>query len=74
MEEPTERWTISEVADFLGAASTGSARRTLSRWGVRAIGRRAGRGGESEYDAGQIRAAHAARPGRGARTDLTKEH
>ena len=70
MDEPTERWTIREVAEVIGAASTGSARRTLSRWGVRAIGRRPGRGGESEYDADEVRAAHAARPGRGHRSDL----
>lgn len=65
-----ETWTITEAAAYLRAASTGSARRTLSRWGVTAVGRQPGRGGESLYDADQVRAAKAARPGRGARTDL----
>jgi hypothetical protein len=70
LKEP-DLWTIAAVAEHIGATTTGSARKTLSRWGVRAVGREAGRSGESLYDAEQVRAAHAARPGRGARTDLT---
>ncbi|MGW4954563.1 hypothetical protein [Streptomyces parvulus] len=69
--EPTT-WTLAEVADYIGAASTGSARRTLSRWGVRATGREPGRGGASLYDREEVKAAKAARPGRGARSDLKK--
>jgi hypothetical protein len=69
MPDVTERWTLTEVTAYLGAASTGSARRTLSRWGVRAISRLPGCGGESEYDADEVRSAKASRPGRGARTD-----
>lgn len=68
-----ERWTLTEAAEHLGHTgpnATGSARRTLSRLGVKAVGRQPGRGGESEYDAYEVRRAHAARPGRGARTDL----
>lgn len=66
-----ELWTIATVAEHIGATTTGSARKTLSRWGVKPVGREAGRSGESLYDPERVRAAHAARPGRGARTDLT---
>ena len=62
-------WTITQVADYLGAASTGSARKTLHRWGVHAVGRQPGRAGASLYNAEQVRTARAGRPGRGARTD-----
>ena len=70
--DPPEHWTIAQVTEFLGAASPGSARRTLSRWGVRAAAYVAGVRGrpEARYDAQQVRDAHASRPGRGARTDL----
>lgn len=54
-------WTIQDVAGYLGAASTGSARKTLSRWGVKAVGRLPGRGGMSLYDPDTVRAAHKAR-------------
>lgn len=68
-----ELWTAAQVAEYLGAASPGSARRTLSRWGVQAAeyahdpasGRVAAR-----YRADDVRAAKTGRPGRGARTDL----
>lgn len=67
-----ERWTITEVADFLGTASTGSARRTLSRWGVRAVEYVPGASGrpQARYDAQEVREAFESRPGRGTRTDL----
>lgn len=65
----SEQWTIGQVATFIDAASTGSARRTLSRWGVKATGRQPGRAGQSLYDAEQVRTAKAGRPGRGYRTD-----
>jgi hypothetical protein len=70
-EEP-ERWTIAEVADYLGAKSTGSARRTLSRWRVKAVARQPGRDGQNLYDPQEVRDARAARPGQGKRTDLNK--
>jgi hypothetical protein len=63
-----ERWTISQVAEHLGytgASATGTARKQLSRWGLVAVGRAPGRGGESLYAADQVQAAHAARPGKG---------
>jgi hypothetical protein len=37
MPEP-ELWTIAEAAAHIGTPSAGSARRTLSRWGVAAYG------------------------------------
>ncbi|MFE2346502.1 hypothetical protein [Kitasatospora cineracea] len=68
-----ELWTAAQAAEYLGAATPGSARRTLSRWGVKAAeyapdpnsGRVTAR-----YRADDVRAAKADRPGRGARTDL----
>lgn len=62
-------WTIADVTTFLGMASTGSARKTLSRWGVQAVARQPGRAGASLYDPEQVRAARKAAPGQGARTD-----
>lgn len=61
-------WTISRVAEYLGysgPSATGSARKQLSRWGVSAVGRAPGRGGEALYRADQIQAAQSARPGKG---------
>lgn len=74
MPETPGHWTIAQVAEYLGAASTGSARRTLSRWGVRAVAYVPGPTGrvEARYDAQAVRAARAQRPGRGARTDLDR--
>jgi hypothetical protein len=69
----TRLWTIADVAEFLGAASTGSARKTLSRWGVAAVARQPGRAGASLYDPEQVRAARASAPGQGARTDRTTD-
>jgi hypothetical protein len=70
-----ETWPLSRVAEHLGfggepATAAGSARKQLSRWGLLAVGRAPGRGGESLYAADQVQAAHAHRPGRGKRTDL----
>lgn len=65
-----DRWSIATVAEHIGASTTGSARKTLSRWGVKPVAREAGQAGQSLYDPEQVRAAAAARPGRGARTDL----
>ena len=67
-ESPT--MTLAEVVAYIGAASEGSARKTLSRWGVSAVGREPGRGGASLYDRTEIREAKAGRPGRGHRSDL----
>ncbi|QKW31476.1 hypothetical protein HUT11_35525 (plasmid) [Streptomyces seoulensis] len=67
-------WTIDEVAAFFeyeGASATGSARKTLSRLGVAAAARQPGRAGKSLYRVAEVKAAHAARPGRGKRTDLS---
>ena len=69
MAPQTRLWTISDVTGFLGASSTGSARKTLSRWGVVAVARQPGRAGASLYDPEQVRAAQASAPGQGARTD-----
>jgi len=70
----TELWDIERVRAFLGAASTKSASRTLSRWSVKAVTYERGASGrpEARFDAGQVRAAKEARPGRGARTDLRR--
>lgn len=68
--DPDSEWTIDEVTDRIGAGSTGSARKTLSRWGVEASGRQPGRAGQSIYRAEDVIAAMSNRPGRGARTDL----
>jgi hypothetical protein len=68
MTNDIELWTIDEVADFLGYQGTsaaGSARKTLSRLGVSAVARQPGRGGKSLYRVDEVKAAHAARPGRG---------
>jgi len=65
-------WTLGEVTAWLGAASPGSARRTLHRWGIASVGRLPGRGGESLYDRGQVLAARDGRPGRGHRSDLAR--
>ncbi|MFD1277988.1 hypothetical protein ACFQ51_56570 [Streptomyces kaempferi] len=63
-----ERWTVTRVAEllgFTGSSAAGSARKQLSRWGLSAVGRAPGRGGESLFAADQVQAAQAARPGRG---------
>lgn len=67
-----DRWSIEQVRAHLGAASTGSARRTLSRLGVKAVAYEPGASGRAEarYDAQQVRVAVETRPGRGKRTDL----
>ncbi|MFG2913370.1 hypothetical protein ACGF0D_10825 [Kitasatospora sp. NPDC048298] len=68
--DPDETWTIDEVTTHIGAGSTGSARKTLSRLGVEAASRAPGRAGQSIYSTAEVMYAHATRPGRGARTDL----
>lgn len=68
INRPYERWPLSRVAEHLGYSgppAAGSARKQLSRWGLHAVGRAPGRGGESLYAADQVQALHASRPGRG---------
>lgn len=65
-----ETWGLDLVAVHIGASSTGSARKTLSRWGVQAVGREPGRGGQSLYSKTEVVYARAIRPGQGTRTDL----
>lgn len=65
---PVELWTVSKVAEYLGFtgdSANGSARKQLSRWGLKSEGRQPGRRGESQYAADQVKAAQARRPGRG---------
>ncbi|WP_458089539.1 hypothetical protein [Streptomyces malaysiensis] len=68
-----DTWTIDDVAEYLGATSTGSARRTLSRWGVKAVDYAPGPNGriQAHYNTQAVRDAHADRPGQGKRTDRT---
>ncbi|MFF9559322.1 hypothetical protein ACF1DY_26325 [Streptomyces albus] len=73
-EEQSDLWPISQVAKYLGysgSSATGSARKQLHRWGITPAGRAPGRGGENLYPADQVKAAHASRPGRGYRSDLS---
>ena len=71
-ERPPDLWTIDDVAAYLGIKPT-SASGALSRMGVRAHSFRphpTSHRAQALYDPEQVKAAHAARPGRGARTDL----
>jgi hypothetical protein len=63
-----ELWTTAEAAEYLGASSAGSGRKTLSRLGVEPVSREPGRGGQNLYDASKVRAAKARMPGRGKRS------
>ena len=66
----TETLTTSQVRDMLGLASNRAARVQLTvRWGLAAVGRDV-ETGEKLWPAGPVRERIAARPGRGARTDL----
>jgi hypothetical protein len=60
-----ELWTTAEVAEYLGASSAGSGRKTLSRLGLAPVSRQPGRDGQNLYDATEVRAAKARMPGRG---------
>ena len=66
-----ERWTVDDVAAFLGVAVK-SADKQLRRWHVAPVSRQPGRGGRNLYDADAVRAAVTNRAGQGARTDITK--
>lgn len=68
---PEELWTIQQAADYLGITRD-AARKQLSRWGIEATYRYRERNLLcSLFLASKVRAAHAERPGRGARTDLS---
>lgn len=70
-----ELWTIEDVAAYLGVQPS-SARGALSRMRVRAHSFRPhpdSNRAQALYDPERVRAAHADRPGQGARTDRTAE-
>jgi len=74
-ERPPDLWTIGDVAAYLGIQPS-SARGALSRMGVRAHSFRAhptSHRAQALYDPEQVKAANAARPGKGARTDLKEK-
>lgn len=61
--------TTTQAAHLLGLASAASARKVLSRLGVRPVGRHVDTG-EKLWSPDTIRTATDARPGRGHRSDL----
>lgn len=65
-------WPVSRIAEHMGLAVP-SAGAQMRRWGILAEGRQPGRTGENLYPADLVQAAHAARPGRGHRTDLRED-
>jgi hypothetical protein len=71
MSNDTELWLIAQVADHLGYEgpnANASARRTLSRLGVKAVMHKptdASPRPQAHYDAAEVRQATAARPGKG---------
>lgn len=69
MTDDTELWTIDQVVTYLKASSPGSARRTLSRWGIKAIAYLPGPSGRpmAHWSADAVRAAVQARKTRRAR-------
>lgn len=69
---PFEVWNLNRAAEHMGVKPE-TAYKTLWRLGIPVLGREAGRGGQSQYADDQVKAAHAHRPGRGARTDLTRD-
>ncbi len=68
-----EAWDVQQVADYLGIRPD-SVRRQMSRWGIQRMGSGQSQAGRMTalYNAAKVRTAHAARPGRGARTDRTQ--
>jgi predicted transcriptional regulator of viral defense system len=68
----SDLWTIEDVAAHFGVKPS-SARGALSRMGVRAHSYRphpVSHRAQALYDPEKVKAAHADRPGKGARTDL----
>lgn len=57
--------STEQVRELLRAKTIRSASRTLHRLGIKPVARQAGRTGMNLYDAAQVRAAVANRPGRG---------
>lgn len=70
VEVAEETWGLDQAIAHIGASSPNSARKALARWGVQAVGREPGRGGQSLYSKTDVVYAYAVRPGQGARTDL----
>lgn len=70
-DQPVEDWSVADAAEHMGIA-VASARKELLRLGIRPYRheRLPGGGFRGVYSAAAVRAAHGARPGRGARTDL----
>lgn len=71
----TLRWTAVDIARELGLSSPAVARSSLRRWRLAGIHFNIEIDpltGTKRYLPEQIRAAHAANPGRGRRTDLRK--
>ena len=69
----TELWSSARCAEYLGLAHAKDATTVLRRLGVRPVSRQPGRGGQNLYLPAEVKAAHAARPGQGARTDLRRK-
>ncbi|MEU3978364.1 hypothetical protein [Streptomyces bacillaris] len=70
LARPVTLWTVSHAAEYLGytgSSAGSSARKQFHRWQLKPVAREPGGGGESLYDADQIKALHAARPGSGRR-------
>jgi hypothetical protein len=67
--DPDVEWTRDETAQQIGVDPE-SVTKILSRWGVQPVRRAPGRGGQSIFNAYEVRVAQGARPGQGARTDL----
>jgi hypothetical protein len=69
----TEQWPTSKAAAECGM-SPAAFRRERTRSGAPApVGREPGRSGEDLYDADEVRAWKASRPGRWPRTDLKEK-
>lgn len=65
-----ETMTTGEVQRLLGLGSLAAARVQLRRWGLTAAGRTLS--GEKTWPAAAVRERAGSRPGRGARTDLSR--
>lgn len=71
--QPRELWTTTQAAEHCGVKP-----KTFNDYRQRLgapdpVDRQPGRSGQDLYDAAAVRAWHASRPGRGARTDLQTE-
>jgi len=68
-----ELWSSARCAEYLGLAHARDATTVLRRLGVQPVSRQPGRRGQNLYLPAEVKAAHAARPGQGARTDLRRQ-